>query len=172
MQLFNGGEDVGRFGRDDAALGERVGKNIQHDLGVRGGVQVALVVLVDVVDDLADVGQVAVVREDDAVRGVHVEGLGFGDGGAAGGGITDVADAHIAEQTGHVGAVEDVGDEAVFFVEVEAILVTGGDAGRVLSPMLQHGKRVIDDAADRMVSEDADDPAHNQSLPATALWSF
>ena len=115
-------------------------------------------------DDVRDVGQVAVVGEDDAVGRVHVKGLGFGDGGATGGGITDVSDAHGAEQAGHIAGVKNVGDKAVSFVEVEALFEECGDTRGVLAAVLEHGKRIVDDLAYRTMSENAHNTAHYPSL--------
>ena len=52
---------------DHAALGQCVGEDVQHHFAVGGGVQVPAIVLVDALDDLLDVGQIAVMGEDDAV---------------------------------------------------------------------------------------------------------
>ena len=96
VDLLDGREDVGGLGGDDAAAREGVCEDVEHDLAVGGGVEVTAVVLTDVFDDLLHVGEVAVVGEDDAVGAVDVEGLGFGYGGATGGGVADVADTHVA----------------------------------------------------------------------------
>ena len=121
MHLFNGSEDVLGCGIRGAALGEGVREDVQHYLGVRGGVEVSQVALEDTFDDLGDVGEVAVMREDDAVGRVHVERLRFGDGAATGCGIAHMADAGIAEQLGHVSGVEDICYQAVAFVEIETV---------------------------------------------------
>ena len=165
MDLFNGGEDVLGCRMGGAALREGVGEDVQHHLGVRGGVEVAQVALEDAFDDLADVGEVAVVGEDDAVGRVHVERLGFGDGAATGSGITHVPDAGIAEQLGHIAGVKDVCYEPVALVKVEAVFKGCGDAGSILTAMLKHGKRVVDNLTDRLVSEDTDNSTHRPSLP-------
>jgi hypothetical protein len=167
MDFFYGSEDVELVGFDGAAAGERVGEDVEHDLGVGGRVQVAHVRVEEAANDVRDVGEIAVVGEDDAVRGVHVEGLGFGDRSTTGGGVTDVSDAGVAEQAGHVDVVEDLGDEAVAFFEVKAILPGGGNTGGVLSAMLEHGQGLVHCLTGWAMAEKPDDTAHVSSLP---LW--
>jgi len=75
-----------------------------------------------------------------------------------------MADAGVAEQLGHVAGVEDVGDEAVALVEIEAIFKGCGDSGSVLTAVLQHGQRIVDYLTDRLVSEDTDNATHRPSL--------
>ena len=106
-------------------------------------------VLKQAFDDVGDVGEVAVVREDDAVGRVHVERLRFGDGRATGGRIAHMADAHGAQQARHVAGVEDVGDEAVALVQIEAVFEASGNARGILPAVLEHGERIVNDLADR-----------------------
>jgi hypothetical protein len=71
-----------------------------------------------------------------------------------------VAYAGAAEQLCHVAGVEDVGDEAIAFVEIETVLKECGNAGGVLSAVLQHRQGVIEDLSYWLMSEDTDDATH------------
>ena len=63
--------------------------------------------------ELVGVDEVAVVRETNAIRRVHVERLRFRQTRAAGRRIPDVAQAHVAGELQHVPLEEHVADEAV-----------------------------------------------------------
>jgi hypothetical protein len=80
-----------------------------------------------------------------------------------------VSDTGSAEQFGHVTGVKDIGDQAIAFMEVEAILKKCGNARRVLPAMLQHGQGVIDNLRYWLVSKDTDNATHLLCLPN--LWS-
>jgi hypothetical protein len=73
-------EHLGRSGRIAVDALELVREDVEQHLGVRGGVQVAVVLAHDQARQLVGVGQVAVVRQADAVRRVGVEGLRLVDG--------------------------------------------------------------------------------------------
>jgi hypothetical protein len=110
---------------------------------------------------LAPVGEVAVVREHDAERRVHVERLSlFLTGAGARRGITHLADAARAGQRAHVAGAEHVAHQAVRLEHVEVIAVRGGDARRVLAAMLQEQQAVIEQLVDRPASDDSDDSTH------------
>ncbi|MNN67152.1 hypothetical protein D3C81_1827720 [compost metagenome] len=99
---------------------------------------------------LLPVGQVAVMRQDDAVRGVDVERLRlFLARGRAGGRVAHLADARGARQAAHVAGTENVAHQAVGLVHVESTAVGGGDAGSILSAMLQQQQAVVNQLVDR-----------------------
>jgi hypothetical protein len=76
-----------------------------------------------------------------------------------------MADAGVTEQLGHVAGVENVCYQPVALVKVEAVFKGRGNAGSILTAMLKHGQRVVDDLTDRLVSEDTDNSTHRPSLP-------
>src|SRR5690606_9601494 len=79
---------------------------------------------------------------------------------AAGGGIAAVADAHPALQQAHAAVVEHVAHQAVALVHAQGGAGGGGDAGRVLAAVLEHGQAVVQRGRDPGGSDDADDAAH------------
>ena len=111
-----------------------VREHVEQHFGVRRGVDVPAVDAEHLVLQLQPVRQVAVVREDDAERRVHVERLGFflarrGTGRR----VTHLADADVARQAAHVARAEHVAHHAVGLVHVEIVAVRRGDAGGVLT---------------------------------------
>ncbi len=114
--------------------------------------------------ELLGVGQVAVVCQRQAVRGVHVERLRLGLAGRTGGGIAHVADAQVALQARHVACVEDVTYQTVALAQQETALVPGHHARRVLTPVLQHRQGVVDCLVNRLLGHQADDTAHSTYL--------
>ena len=83
-------------------------------------------------------------RQHDAERGTDVKRLRFGGAACvAGGGITHVGNARIAGQFAHMAGAEHFAHHAAAFVHVEAALVRGDDACRILPAVLQHLQTVI-----------------------------
>ena len=145
-----------------------VREHVEHDFRVGIGVDVAAIDAEHLVFQLPPVGQVAVVREDDAERRVHVERLGFffarrGTGGR----VTDLADTGRAGQAAHVARAEHVAHHAVGLVHVEVAAVRCRDAGGVLTAVLQEQQAVIDQLIDRGVGNYAYDAAHGMSFKGT-----
>ena len=79
-----------------------VREHIQQYLGIRVGAQVAPVLPGQELGQLVMVGQVAVMREADAIRRIHVERLRFGGLGTARGRIPNMADADVPGQSQHM----------------------------------------------------------------------
>ena len=121
-----------------------VGEDVEQDLGVRLGVEVAQVVDVDVALQVLRVGQVAVVGQRDAVGGVDVEGLGLGGAGGSGRRVAGVTEPHGAPQLDHVAGAKDVLDQAVVLAQVQPIPLAGDDARRILAPVLEHQQGVVE----------------------------
>ncbi|MCY1534962.1 hypothetical protein D9M68_703470 [compost metagenome] len=117
MHAGNGSEHVFLGGLQLAAVGQFVGEHVEQHFRVGVGVHVAQVGLVDLLGQLLDVGQVAVVRQGDAVGRVDVERLGLGGTGRTRGGIAHMADAHAADQALHVALLEDVADQAIVLAQ-------------------------------------------------------
>ena len=121
---------------------EGAGHQVQHRLGVRGGVE-QRAALDQLPLDLEGVGQVAVMGDGDAADGeVAVEGLHVADRGlalGAGGRVAHMADAGAAGKLGHgLGRGEGVPDIAEPLDHVEAAgLVMGDDAAGLLPAMLE-----------------------------------
>src|SRR5690348_13895117 len=83
-----------------------------------------------------------------------------------------MADTHVAAQPQHVFVLgENIADQAVVLVQVQAVAFVGHDAGGILTAMLQHRKSVVDFLVDRGFGDDADDTAHKPiSLPPQRRW--
>ncbi|MNQ92744.1 hypothetical protein D3C85_1081780 [compost metagenome] len=169
MHAGDGLEDRLRVqGQPVAAALEFVGQHVQQHFGVRMRVDVATVAAEHLLAQLFRVGQVAVVGQDDAVRRAHVERLGFFLArGGAGRRVAHLADAGRARQAAHVAGAEHIAHEAVGLVHVEGAAVGRGDAGCILSAVLQQQQAVIDQLVDRAGGNHADDTAH-AALPGKA----
>ena len=114
-----------------------VGEDVEQRFGIGMGVDVAQVAGVDGADEFVGVGEIAVVGERNAVGRIDVERLRFGGAGRAGGRVTHVADAVVADESLHFAFVKDVAHQAVVFVQEEAtVRVAGCNAGGVLSAVL------------------------------------
>ena len=142
--------------------GELGGEHVEKNLGVARRVEVAAVRVVEFAAQVVRVRQVAVVRERNAERRVHVEGLAFvRRRRVALSRVADVANADAARQVAHVARTEDVTHEAEPLEEVKLKAVECRNAGGVLAAVLQEVKRVIDTLVDRRVGHQADNPAHD-----------
>src|SRR5688572_4239607 len=161
-------EDVvgGRPWRPEAL--HLAGEDVEQHLGVGAGVQMPEILAHEHVGQLGGIGEVAVVREADAVRRVDIEGLGLVRAVASRRGIAGVPYAHVALEPQHVLLLEHVADQAVVLAQEELALVRGHDARGILAAMLQHRKRIVELLVDRAVTDDADDAAHVSQVPSTA----
>ena len=124
--------------------------------------------------ELARVGEVAVVREADAVRRVHVERLGFGGVVAAGGRVAHVAHADVALEFQHVMLLEDVAHQALALAHEQLAVGDRRDARCVLPAVLEHRQRVIDPLIDSAGSDDSGNAAHSVQVLRLRrrVWSF
>ncbi|MNN39066.1 hypothetical protein D3C81_1530900 [compost metagenome] len=106
------------FGRLQlAAHRQLVGEDVEQDFRVGTGVDVAQVGLVDLLGQLFNVGQVAVVRQGDAVWRVDVERLSLGRGRAARSRVTHMADPHVPDQALHMALLEHITDQTVVLAQ-------------------------------------------------------
>ncbi len=125
----------------DGAM-EGPGHQMQHRLGVRGGVE-QRAALDQFALDLQGVGEIAVMRDGDAAHGeVAMKGLHVAQGGMAlgpGGRVADMADAGAAGELLHgLGGSEVVAHVAEFLDHVEAAgFVMRDDAPGLLAAMLE-----------------------------------
>jgi hypothetical protein len=154
------GEDILRTRAQFAQGLHLVGEYIQQYFGVGVGVQVTQVVLEQLAGQLFGVGQVAVMRQGDAVGRVHVKRLGQGCTGAAGGGIAHVADADTAAQLLHMVLAKHITHQALALALAETTAITGHDTGGVLAPVLEHGERVVNLRRDIGFANDSNQATH------------
>ena len=151
-----GGEDVG--GRVPALQGAVLGDEVEQggqDRRVRGGAaaQLAAEILpgggVHGVHELAGVGEVAVVGQDEGGAGRRAEHrLGVLPGGGPLGGVADVTHGHVTGEVGQGLVVEDLGDQAQVLVDEDLGAVGGGDAGRLLTAVLEGVQAEVGQAGD------------------------
>ena len=87
---------------------ELMGKEVDKDLAVAAGVEVPAAVLLDVLGELADISEVAVVGKRNAERRVDIERLGLCGARGAGGRIADVGNADVALKAVHVADLENI----------------------------------------------------------------
>ena len=160
------GEHVRRGDARSADALQLGGEHVQQHFRIGGGVEMAPVLADQDLGELGGVGEVAVVAEADAIRGVDVEGLRLGGAIAAGGGVTHVADADVALQLEHVVLLEDIAHESTALAHAQLALTRGGgDAGGVLAAMLQHRERIVEALVDGAGTDDAGDAAHDSLNP-------
>src|SRR5262249_15346292 len=129
------------------------------------GVQVAAVFAGEDLGELGGVGEVAVVTEADAVGGVDVEGLCLRGAVATGGRVAHVPEAHVALELDHVVLLEHVAYQPAALAHGQLAVAGGGDAGGVLTAVLQHRQGVIEALIDGAAADDADDAAHSPTPP-------
>ncbi len=137
-----------------------VGEHVEQHFGIGFGVDVTQIVFEQFLLELRGVGQVAVVRERDAVGRIDVERLRLGGGRHAGSRIAHMTDAHATAQVDHVTGVEHVAHQAIGLAQVQAAVFVGGDAGGVLATVLEHGQAVVQLLIDGGLGDHADDSAH------------
>ncbi len=99
-------------------------------------------------------------RKDDPIRGVGVEGLGLRGARKARRGVAHMPHTHAAPQVDHVFGAEDIPDQAAVFAQMELLVFTGNDAGRILSAVLQDQQGVVQGLVDRPLADDSDYAAH------------
>ena len=141
-----------------------VRQHVQQDFGVRIGVDVAPIAPEHLLLQGLRVGQVAVVRQRDSERRIHVEGLSFlRVAGRALGRISHLGDTGPARQGAHVACPEDVAHLARALEHVEAVAMHGGDPRGVLAAMLQQQQGVVQQLIDRTGRNDTDNSAHRSN---------
>ena len=115
----------------------------------------------ELVGQLDRVRQVPVVAEGEAgVARRAVDRLGVVPGAGAGRGVADLADGQVAVQRGQAALVEDLGDEAHVLHHGDRLAVAHGDAGRLLTAVLEGEKSEVGELGDRLARRvDAEDPA-------------
>ena len=112
---------------------------------------------------LVVVGQVAVVRKANTVRGIDVKRLGFRRLRAAGGRVTHVAHSGISSQALHMALMENVAHESITLAHIQSIVIPGNDSGGVLPAMLQYSQRIVNLLIHRFVTYYSNDTAHNSA---------
>ena len=138
-----------------------MGEDVEQDLRVRLGVDVAQVLHEEVALQVLGVGEIAVVGQDDSVGGIDVEGLGLGGTGrAAGGGIAHMAYAHVALELDHVAGAKDIAHQTGILAQVELVALGRDDPRGILTAMLKHQQGVIEGLVDGALAHDANDAAH------------
>jgi hypothetical protein len=143
-----------------ASLGQLVGKHVEQHFRIGIGVHMAQVGLVDLLGQLLDIGQVAVMRQGDAIRRVDVERLRFSRRGAARSRVAHMTDAHMANQALHVALLEHVAHQAIVLAQEQAAIMTGDNTGSILAAVLEDGQPVIQRLIDVRFTDDTDNAAH------------
>ena len=164
VERLDGVEDLLRLEPVARVLAELVREHVEQHFGVGIRVEVAVILLLDEAFELVGVDEVAVVRETDAVRRVHVERLRLGNRRAAGRRITDVPEADVTAELEHVPLLEHVADEAVALADAQASRVVRHDARGVLASVLQHRERIVDRLIHGLMTDDSDESTHS-ALP-------
>ncbi len=131
--------DGGRFEGVVEVAGEQRGDNCCVCRVAAGELAVGLrVALVNELQELSGVGQVAVVAERDGTAGGATQrGLRVLPAGRPGRGVASVADGDVAGERVQRVLVEDLRHEPHVFVDEDLLAVAGRDAGRLLAAVLQ-----------------------------------
>ena len=136
-------------------------QHAQQHLGIAAGVGVAVIGGKQLGLERRRVGEIAVVHQHDAKRRARIERLRlFFAVGVARRGVAHLAQPHVAGQRAHVAGAKHIAHHAARLVHEKAALVLGGDARRVLPPVLQQQKRVIKNLIDRGAMDCASNAAH------------
>ena len=138
-------ETVGRVDTGLSSLVELVGKDVQHELAVALGVDVAMGFLVQIAPKLGSVDEVTIVSKADAVRGVDVERLRLSICAAASCRISEVANTHVTGEIAHaLTIVEDLGCKSVALtLEELATTRACGDTASILATVLEVVQRLL-----------------------------
>src|SRR3990167_7692236 len=160
VHISHGSEHVFFGGLQFATLCQLVSEHVKQHFRIGVGVHVTQVRLVDLLGQLLDVGQVAVVRQGDAIRRVDVERLRFGRAGATRRRVAHVANAHMADQTLHVALLEHVTYQTVVLAQEQTAIMAGDNTGSILAAVLEDCEPVIQRLIDVRFTDDTDNAAH------------
>lgn len=110
-----------------------------HQFAITVGVDVPVALLVEVDPKFLGIDQIAVVRERNSVRAVHVEGLCLSTRAAASSGVSQVSQAHETGKVLYSGPVmEDLSCHAIAFALVDpSARGASSYATRILASMLE-----------------------------------
>ena len=138
-------ETVGRVDTGLSSLVELVGKDVQHELTVALGVDVAMGFLIQITPEFGCVDEVTVVSKADAVRGVDVERLRLSICAAASSRVSEVADTHVTREIAHaLTIVENLGCKSVALtLEELAAARACGNTASILATVLKVVQRLL-----------------------------
>ena len=139
-----------------------MGKYVEQKFAVGIGIEVAAITLAHFTGQLMRVGQIAVVREGDAVGAVDEKRLGFRILVGPGGRVAHMPQAGGTPQVVHVPGAESLAHEPTRPALAAHTVVIGHDAGRVLTPVLKHDQGIVDLRRGRAVTHQSDYPAHQR----------
>jgi hypothetical protein len=171
MHALNGAEDVVLVDPQAVLRLQLMREHIEQDFRIGLGIDVAQILDEDVLLQLLGVGEVAVVRQHDAVGGVDIERLRLGGTRQTGGRVADMADPHIAAQVHHMLVAEDVSRQARLLAHEQTVAVAGDDTCGVLPAMLQDQQGVVERLVDGLLGDDADDAAHDSPRETSVTGS-
>ena len=169
----NGTEKCGRIQRITVCrFLHFVCQHVQQDFRVRTGIDVATVIFEHFAFQLLTIGQIAVMGECNAERGIDVKRLRFllvlGGTGCR---ITDMADSAGSRESAHVTGTENVPDQTVRLEHGEFAVIAGCDTCSILTTMLQELQCIVNQLVDRGLGNDTNDATHggllNQKLRKT-----
>ena len=135
-------------------VGQLLSEDVEDALDVVVRIEEAVVFLEEERLELGVIDDVAVVGHDDAEGRVDLERLGVLPPAAADRGVAGVADADVPPEPFGVLRGEDVADEAVALLGVEAAVV-GDDAGRVLAAVLDGQEPLVEIGEDVTIAVEA-----------------
>ena len=135
-------------------------EDVQQHFRVGSGVEMPPVLTNDHLGKLGGIGEIAVVRQTDAIGRIDVEGLCFRSTFASGRRIADVSDARVPFELQHVLLLKYVAHQSTALAHIQFAVSGGGDACGILSAVLQYSQRIVDPLIDCAGSDDADNSTH------------
>ena len=130
-------------------------KYIQKYFGIGVGINLPQVLLKQFLFQFICIGEIAVMRQADAIGRIDIKWLCLSRTLASGCRVTYMTDTHIALQASHVAGVKNITHQAIILAQVQPLSLTGNNPGSVLATMLQYGQTVVNSLIDGTVSNNA-----------------
>ena len=166
MDAGHGLEHFLRAGLPSPGFAQLAGKQVQQHFRIAGGIDVVQILLLQFRPQRLRVGEIAVVRQGDAVGRVDIHRLGFREAGGAGRGIAHMADAHPARQPFDVSLLKDLAHQPGRLAQMHLPPGAGHDAGGVLPAVLQHRQGIVNLLIDRALTDHSNNAAHYRASSA------
>lgn len=129
-----------------SSLVQLIGKDVEHELGVTVGVDMAMGLVVQKRSKLRRIDQVSVMCKGDAVRAVHIEWLCLSRCAAPGGWVAKVTESHESWKIlNTLSILEDLGGHTVALALVDTSSAgTGCNTAGILSAVLEIVQGVVE----------------------------
>ena len=150
-------------------LGQVLGKVVQQEFRVGIRIDVTTNRVSQAFRQFFRIGQIAIVRDANAVGIIGVEGLRFGTRGRTGRGVAAMTNAHVAAKLRHMMGLEDILHESVVLAQVQTTAFCRHHAGRVLTAVLQDGQAVKEELIDLCCRGRREDAERDRSVSLNVI---